>query len=241
MRWRIERYPDLGSTNELCRQRAAAGEPEGLVVIAERQTQGRGSFGRGWDSPAGNLYCSVLLRPKARLADSGRFSILSAVVIADAIAPLLPEPSLLALKWPNDLMLDGAKCAGILLDTAPDGAGGIASLVIGWGLNIATKPTLPDRPTACLADLIPPPDPADVTDRLLAALAARLATPESWLPAWLARGPAMGTVLRFSQAQETFDATFAGLADDGRLMLEVSGSIRTYASGEVRLVPPANE
>ena len=237
--WRIERYELLGSTSELCRERAAAGEAAGLVVIAERQGSGRASFGRAWSSPPGNLYLSVLLRPSQRLAMAGLFPLLSAVVLADTVAPLLPDPAALTLKWPNDLLLNGGKLAGILLDSAPDGAGGFASLVIGFGLNILTKPDIPDRPTACLADAVtPPPSPDAVADRLLAALVARLDTPpDLWRHAWLARGPAIGTPLRLHQGTISLTGHFAGLADDGRILLDIDGTISCHATGEIRIAP----
>lgn len=238
MEWRLESYDSLPSTSELCRVRAA--EPAGLAVMARRQEQGRGSFGRSWDSPVGNLYISVLLHPAGRLADGGLWSLLAAVALAYAVRPLLPDPTALRLKWPNDLLLNGGKLAGILLDSAADGQGGFASLVIGIGVNLAHRPDLPDRPTASLADVMAPPSPESFASALLASLAdyVTLQSAEGFAPirdAWLRYGPSLGTKLRLTQGATEANGTFAGLAENGSILLNVDGAIRPYAAGEIRV------
>ena len=238
MEWRLETYETLASTSEMCRARAA--EPAGLVVMARRQEQGRGSFGRAWDSPAGNLYISVLLHPSGRLGDGGLWSLLAAVALADAVRPLLPDPAALRLKWPNDLLLNGGKLAGILLDSAGDGQGGFASLVIGIGVNLAHRPDLPDRPTARIADVVTPPSPDVFANALLASLAdyVSLQAAEGFAPiraAWLRYGPPLGTPLRLTQGSNEAHGNFAGLAENGSILLNVDGAIRPYAAGEIRI------
>ncbi len=89
--------------------------------MALRQTAGRGSRGRNWQSPVGNLYLSALLRPPGMLAEGGRWALLVAVALAEALAALLPDPDLITLKWPNDVLLDGRKASGILLDAHAHG------------------------------------------------------------------------------------------------------------------------
>ena len=238
--WRLTIHDSLPSTSELVRQRAAEGEPAGMAVMARRQSQGRGSFGRSWLSPAGNLYISVLLRPEGHVAAGGLWSLLSAVALAEAVAGVVPDPQALRLKWPNDLMLNDGKLAGILLDSsaAPDGS--LAWLVIGLGLNIATKPVVPGRVAACIADVAPPPAPETMAARLLDSLGhwAEIQARQGFAPvraAWLARSHPPGTPLRLRHGSTDLDGAFAGLAEDGSILLDIAGTIRAFAAGEVRL------
>ncbi|MCX7380452.1 MAG: biotin--[acetyl-CoA-carboxylase] ligase [Alphaproteobacteria bacterium] len=238
MEWRLEVYDSLASTSDSCRARSA--EPAGLAIMARRQEQGRGSFGRNWDSPAGNLYLSVLLHPAGRVSDGGLWSLLAAVALADAVAPLLPDPTELRLKWPNDLLLRGGKMAGILLDSTADGQGGFASLVIGIGVNLTHRPDLPDRPTSALAEVIAPPAPEVFAAGLLDSLAGYLALLgeqgfEAIRAAWLGYGPAVGTPLRLTQGTIEAHGSFAGLAENGSILLSVADVVRPYAAGEIRI------
>ena len=116
--WRLRRYASLPSTSDLCVRLAREGEPEGVAVLAERQTAGRGSRGRTWESPPGSLCLSVLLRPRRDPASaSGQWALLAALALHDALAPHAP-PGALSLKWPNDVLVAGRKAGGILLDAA---------------------------------------------------------------------------------------------------------------------------
>ena len=112
MRFHLESHEVLESTSSLVKQRAEAGEAEGLAILALRQSAGRGRQGRGWESPAGNLYLSLLLRPAVPLRDAPQWSFVAAVALAETLKPLLPEAAQPSLKWPNDLLLQGAKAAG---------------------------------------------------------------------------------------------------------------------------------
>src|SRR5262249_44954066 len=158
----------LPSTSELCRALAEASEPEGAAALARRQTHGRGSRGRRWQAPPGNLSISVLLRPREPARDAGQWSLLASVALAEALSTVVPDPTRLTLKWPNDLLLDGRKLAGILVDSAADADARLAWLVIGIGVNLAAKPELPGRPAACIADVAPAPAPEEVAKVLLA-------------------------------------------------------------------------
>jgi BirA family biotin operon repressor/biotin-[acetyl-CoA-carboxylase] ligase len=237
--FRLQVHEALPSTSDLVAERAAAGEPEGLAVLARRQTAGRGTQGRAWESTTGNLHLSVLLRPAGPLRDAPQWGLLAAVALADAVADLLPDPAVVALKWPNDLMLGGAKAAGILAEAHADNGGGIAWLCLGIGVNLAHAPAVPGRATACLAGFgIAPPDPAAFAERLLAAFDRRRAerAAEGFAPiraAWLARGPAPGTHLAIRRAGRDTAGAFAGLAEDGSLLLATGGQVRAVASGEV--------
>ena len=144
----------VGSTNDVVRGLAEAGEPAGLFVRAERQTAGRGRHGRSWQSPPGNLYASLLLRPTRPPAEVASLSLVAALALAEAIERVSGGRIAPRLKWPNDLQIDGAKLAGILLEMAADGQGGCAWLIMGIGVNVGWAPAgrsalsrdLPDRP-----------------------------------------------------------------------------------------------
>jgi BirA family biotin operon repressor/biotin-[acetyl-CoA-carboxylase] ligase len=236
--WRLAVYDSLPSTSDLCRARALEGEAEGLAVLARCQTQGRGSRGRTWQSPPGNLYLSLLLRPDAPAREAGQWSLLAGVALADALAPLLPEPAALTLKWPNDVLLRGHKLAGILIDSAADTAGWLEFLVVGIGVNLTVAPELPDRPTARLADVAAPPAPEELARCLLDHFGRWLdrRAAEGFAAvraAWLARGPTEGAAITLRLGEATLRGTFSGLDSDGSLLLAAEGRVRAFSVGEV--------
>lgn len=230
--WRLQTFEALDSTSTLCRTLAEAGEPERLAVVARRQTAGRGTQGRAWVSPPGNLSMSVLLRPTEPARAIGQFSLLAAVALADALEPYADR---LRLKWPNDLVIDGAKLAGILAESAVDAAGRLAWLVVGFGVNVATAPEVPGRSTVALGEsvaaeaLVRP-----ILDSLDRWRLIRLRDGFGAVrTAWLARGPDLGSHIAVtSGALGTVGGEFAGLDDDGCLLLSAGGRVRAFAAGE---------
>jgi BirA family biotin operon repressor/biotin-[acetyl-CoA-carboxylase] ligase len=232
-------HEELPSTQDAVLRAAEAGEPEGLAILARRQTAGRGREGRGWESPVGNLHLSVLLRPREPAQHAAQWALLAAVALAEAIAPRLPAgmAAALELKWPNDVLLGGAKLAGILAEAATGPRGGLAWLVLGIGTNLAHAPVLPGgRPTVSLAALgAGPPAPEVFAAELLAALDRwrRVLAREGFAPirtAWLAHGPRRGTPMTVAGAA----GAFAGLGEDGSLLLAgPDGGIRALRTGEV--------
>ena len=234
--WRLRIFENLDSTSDLCRSLAVAGEPEGLAVMARRQEKGRGRAGREWLSAPGNLFLSVLLRPGGPVREGGLWSLLAAVALADAVVPLLPDASALTLKWPNDLLLDGRKLAGILLDSAADMSGKLDWLVIGFGLNLAAAPEVPGRAVASLGNAATPPE--EVAEALLARLDhwRRVRLAEGFAPvrtAWLSRAHPIGALIKIKPGGEDVDGSFAGLAEDGSLLLHTGGQMRAFAAGEI--------
>jgi BirA family biotin operon repressor/biotin-[acetyl-CoA-carboxylase] ligase len=237
--WRLAVHDVVSSTSDLCRELAAQGEAEGLAVLALRQTQGRGSRGREWDSPEGNLYLSVLLRPREAASNAGQWALLTGVALLRTLADHLPREAALKLKWPNDLLLDGRKLAGILVETAHSGDR-LDWLVIGIGVNLARAPVLAGRAAAALAELVAPPAPATVAERLLTRL-------DEWRrrrqiegfgairAAWLAHGPRFDEPVTLKLRQRLVEGSFAGLGDDGSLLLRIGGAVRTFTTGDVLL------
>jgi BirA family biotin operon repressor/biotin-[acetyl-CoA-carboxylase] ligase len=233
--WRLRVEESLPSTSDLLLRLAAAGEPEGLAVLARSQTAGRGREGRGWSSPPGNLYLSVLLRPSGLARDAGCFALLAAVALAEALEQDLSDPAALRLKWPNDLLLGGAKLAGVLCESAAAPDGTLEWLVMGLGANLAVAPDLPERPTARLPA---PVAPEKVALRVLHALDAwrgRMAAEglDPLRDAWMRRGPEPGARLTLRGGAAVTTGLYRGLDRDGALLLETNGRIRRFASGEV--------
>ena len=239
--WRLTVHPSLPSTSALCCARAADGEPEGLAVLALQQTEGRGSRGRTWSSPPGSLSLSVILRPDVPAAQAGQWALLAGVAMAEGLGGFLPDASALGLKWPNDVLLNGKKLGGILVESAASQGGRIDWLVIGFGANLAVVPVLPDRPAvAALAEAgaSPAPEAAAVAilDRLDHWQGARSLTGFGAVrAAWLQFTQPIGSALRLKLRHGDVQGRFAGLTDDGGLLLQTAEGVRAYATGEVLL------
>ena len=227
----LEQRDEVRSTSDELIERATAGAGE-CALMARRQTGGRGRLGRRWETVDGNLHLSVLLRPQAPVAP-GPWSLLAAVAVSDALHTLVPGR--LRLKWPNDVLLDGAKVAGILLEAGTDAG---PWLVIGLGVNLAGAPAGLGRPTACVADLVSPPPPEAFAVHVLAAVShwrTRLER-EGFGPisqAWLALGPATGDALVVGTGPQRQAGTFRGLGPDGSLLLDGPAGLTVIRSGEV--------
>ncbi|MBM3929212.1 MAG: biotin--[acetyl-CoA-carboxylase] ligase, partial [Sphingomonadales bacterium] len=140
---------ETGSTNADLLAAARSGAAEGRWLRAVQQSAGRGRQGRIWQSAPGNLYASTIVRLRPHDPPAATLALVAAVALDDALGLLCPSLRVagrLAIKWPNDLLLDGAKLVGILLERADD------AVVIGFGVNCTHHPALPDRPTTSLSD-----------------------------------------------------------------------------------------
>ena len=141
--WDIKVQDRLGNTQDAAKEYAAQGAPEGTVIQALAQTSGRGRHGNTWESPVGNLYMSMILRPLCAPDLAGQISFVIALALSAAIDPYLANGHKKTLKWPNDVLIDGQKCAGILLESSLSPDGLVDVLTIGMGVNILATP--PDR------------------------------------------------------------------------------------------------
>lgn len=237
--FRIERHAALPSTNDTLRAYAEAGEPAGLLVTAAAQTAGRGRQGRSWDSPEGNLHASLLLRPSVPLADAASLSLVTALAVVDGLARVLEEPGRLAVKWPNDVLLDRAKLGGILLEGADDGQGTCAWLIIGLGLNLAAAPAGLPYAAASLAAAGVRLTPGEFLGLWLPAMRHRLGSWEAGGFAavradWLACAHGLGTMASLRLGNETVRGRFADLGDDGSVLIENDlGCLSRYTAGEL--------
>lgn len=236
-------FAEIDSTNEEAKRLGEAGEQGPVWITAERQTAGRGRRGREWVSPSGNFMGTLFLRPQAGPRKAAELSFVAAVAVHDAVDGLLP-PALrpgLKLKWPNDLLHDGRKLAGILLESSGIAGGELAWLAIGIGINLAQYPDKVEFPATSLAALgIPDVTPMDALERLAAAFDRRLG---EWCDvqgfaairdAWLARAGGLGETIVVRLADESFEGTFVGLAADGALEVRTpSGDLRRISAGDV--------
>lgn len=233
--WRLHCYAELPSTSDFCIEQARAGEPGGLAVLALHQTQGRGSRGRVWSDPGDSLALSVLIRPEGALRSAGTaWGFLASLAFYDALADGRSSPRL-RLKWPNDILLDGRKLAGLLVET--DGLPA-DHVVIGFGANLSRAPEIPGRKLACLAEWQADCAPQVIADRILARLTQWLSVfeREGFAPirdAWLTRSLPSGSPLVVSDGKTYSEGRFVSIGENGELLLERDGTLRRIMTGEI--------
>lgn len=221
---------EVGSTNDWLLARAAT-LSDSHWVIADRQTAGRGRRGRAWGDGAGNLMTSVLVKASGPVQ---QLSFVAALALHTALGPDVTGGPRLTLKWPNDLLLDGAKLSGILLERAD------TALVIGFGVNIASHPAEIDRPAISLAAAgLPTPLPTELLGRLAMAFTEYRALWQSQgfdpiRTRWLAHAAGVGDRIAARLGTETLEGRFEGLEPDGALALRLdNGQLRPVHAGEV--------
>ncbi len=234
------------STNDDARALAQDGAAHLTVVRADEQGAGRGRGGRAWSSPPGNVYSSILLRPQPSWPTVLNLPFVTALAIVDAARGFLGgSDAQVRTKWPNDVLIDGAKVSGVLLEAGPAiRNGGFEWIIIGAGINVGFAPALPDRPAAALADLCTPPPSVD------AVFTAYCNAFAAGLDQWLAEGfqPVRARFVAHSVgigAPITVRAGPGGGAIAGRmrdidgagaLLLELSdGTVKTLTTGDVFL------
>ncbi len=240
-RFRIAALGSVDSTSEEARRRAAQGAADGTVIWAERQEAGRGRQGRCWDSPAGNLYCSILLRPDCTPAAAAQLAFVAGVTVAAVVAEALPLGRAVTCKWPNDVLVDGRKIAGILVESAATGGDRVAWVIVGVGLNVIWSPTAADclyPGTSLAAAGAADVDPKALLVRLLGQFANQL---DAWTcggfapvrTAWLARAHGLGRPLTARFGESQVDGRFLDLDTDGALILEAADGRRRIVAGDV--------
>lgn len=229
----IETVAVTASTNQDMIARAAAGAPEGAWLRAETQSAGRGRLGRDWSSPAGNLYASTIVRPAPGDPPPATLAMVAAVALDELVTAWLPGRVM--LKWPNDLLVAGAKLSGILLERAGD------AVVVGIGVNLAHHPEGLDRPVTSIAAAGGgAPDPGAFLEELAASFARWLGR---WRmqglgpvrARWLERAHPPGTALSARlPGGVVHDGLFEGLDADGALRLRLAdGRVETIHAADV--------
>jgi BirA family biotin operon repressor/biotin-[acetyl-CoA-carboxylase] ligase len=231
-------YAEVGSTNDVALDLAASGRGQSLWVRAERQNAGRGRSGRAWVSPAGNLHATAALIEPCPPVIAPQLGFVAGVALHEAVAGTtgIGAPRL-ALKWPNDLKLDGAKCAGILLEGRRVGPAGSFVVLVGIGVDVASAPVDTPYPAAALACVAPSLTVEALFDALVVGFAAWR---ERWQregfeavrAAWLKRAVGLGLPARVRQGDGELTGLFAGLAPDGALILRTPEGERIVAAGD---------
>jgi BirA family biotin operon repressor/biotin-[acetyl-CoA-carboxylase] ligase len=239
---RIVFHDVLDSTQRAARELAEAGAPEGTVVIADRQTQGRGRLGRDWHSPPGvNLYATVVLRPPLPPARVPQLALVAGLAAADAITA---ETGLTAeLKWPNDVLVGGRKTAGILTEMQGE-LDRVRYVLVGMGVNLG-QTTFPAALRASATSLRlatgRPVDRTRFTARLLAALEARYGRflsggLASMRADWESLSSLQGRAVQVTAGDQVTCGRARGIDDDGALLVEeATGAVRRVTAGEVTL------
>lgn len=218
--------------------RAQEGAAEGLVVVADRQTRGRGRHGRSWESPAGNLYLTLLLRPDVPAQEAGGLALVAGLALAEACVDLGAPMGRLRLKWPNDLVCGSAKVAGILLEAEADQRQRIAWVSIGIGVNLAAAPTVAGRESAALAQIVPGAGPARLQERLLHRLAHhygrwRRDGLRAVAAAWSRHALDPGTPILVKPGKNQLSGSYVGIDGDGALLVDIGGVMQRITTGEV--------
>jgi len=242
--YRLVALDSIDSTNEEARRRIAAapGElPEGTLIWAAEQTAGRGRRGRSWSSPRGNLYLSLVLRPTCAPATAAQLGFVAAVALSETLAALLPGPDRVRLKWPNDVLVDGAKVSGILLEAASAAAGRLDALILGVGVNLASRPESGLYKTISVREAGAATDPVELLERFAGCFVAwyDIWRREGFAPlraAWLDRAAGLGQTIEVRLDHETLVGRFATLDESGALALDLpDDGRRLVAAGDVFL------
>ncbi|MCB8881876.1 biotin--[acetyl-CoA-carboxylase] ligase [Acidisoma cellulosilytica] len=242
--YRLEEVQLIPSTSDACIARVHEGAADGLAILAAAQSAARGSRGRSWSAPLGNLYLSVLLRPRnaAEAGGAGQWALLAGLAFVEALSAYDADPEQLTVKWPNDVLRAGAKLGGVLVD-AGMGKNGLDWLVIGVGANLAVAPVVTGRLTAAILPRAgTAPSPRDVAHSFIARIAywRGLLAERGFAPirsAWMARAHPIGTpiAVRDARGDSMAEGTFAGLSETGELLLSMGETTRAISTGDVLL------
>lgn len=238
--YRLLYYDSIASTNDEAKHLARDGVAEGSLVWALEQTAGRGRRGRGWVSPRGNLYLSLILRPDCSVGRAAQLGFVAALAVGDALRAILPRIERLTYKWPNDVLIDGRKIAGVLLESETVGSEKLSFVVVGVGVNLTASPQGTEFPASSimeegLGEVMP--------EVMLAEFAAHF---HLWYANWRAEGFApvraswlaaaaivRGEPIRVRLDSRALCGRFLDLDHEGSLLLDCAGECRRIAVGEV--------
>ena len=234
----------VDSTNSEVTRRADQGAREGLLVWARRQTDGRGRQGRQWESPDGNLFCSLLLMPEVEPVAATELGFVTGVAVRECVDGLVPPGRDVSCKWPNDVLVEGRKIAGVLLEAAALKRS--IRVVVGVGINLVSHPERTPYPSSDLqTEGAGRVDPAYVLVRLASAL---LKWRDVWLEqgfgpvrdAWLNHAAGLGETIEVRLPGRTLSGIFRSLDARGTLQLcDDTGQVHTVTAGDVFLAGPA--
>jgi BirA family biotin operon repressor/biotin-[acetyl-CoA-carboxylase] ligase len=245
---RFHYFPQIDSTNNYARALAEGGAPEGVVVIAEQQSQGRGRLARRWESPPyANLYCSVILRPTLPPPRAPQITLTAAVALSDAIASMSPVAP--AIKWPNDILAGGKKLAGVLTEAVSD-ARKIEFVILGIGVNLnyaraAMPPAIRQRATSLSILAGHSVSREEFVRRLIQDLDRCYAILEeqgfaALAPQWDARFGLRGRAVRVEMTDRAIAGRALGIDAEGLLIVESASGRQRIVAGDVIPVDDEN-
>lgn len=236
-------YDVLDSTNEEAKRLAGGGASHGAVIWAKRQTAGKGRMGRDWISPEGNLYVSILLNPPCGLPECSQLSFVAAVAAVDTLQPIIPDSGEIECKWPNDVLFNGRKLGGILLEsfTTLDESGKNRQwIAVGIGINIDSSPENVRFPATCLrASGVEIISAKIVLSRFIYNF---IHAYDEWTmegfeairERWVESAYKLGFPVEVQMGNQTCTGTMQGIDQYGRLLVqEQNGSVKTISAGEV--------
>ncbi len=244
----IIHYREISSTQDIAKALAAQGADEGVVVVAERQTQGRGRMGRNWFSLPGSICLSLILRPELKPLEALKFPLIAGVGAAQAINKLTglrPE-----LKWPNDLILGGKKVGGILAELSAE-TDRVIYIVLGIGINVNTPRNLFPEEIEAIATSLKEECGKEVSRvKLVQAILVELESLYEELKfvgfepirqKWKSLSNTIGFWVRVSNAKEEIEGEAIDIDQEGALILrKASGSLQRIIAGEVTLRKEVN-
>ncbi|NDA48019.1 MAG: biotin--[acetyl-CoA-carboxylase] ligase [Alphaproteobacteria bacterium] len=238
--YRLTCFDSVASTNDEAMRLAQAGDAGRHWIVAKEQTGGRGRHQRHWVSPPGNLYASLLLIDPAPIALAPQLGFVAGLSLFEALHPLLHHDQALGIKWPNDLVIKGAKLAGILLEASRLADGRLAC-VLGFGVNCTSHPQGLAYPASDLTALGLACGAQDVLEALSHYLVAWL---DKWArgegfpqvrTAWLAHAAGLGGPIRVSVGSQMLDGIFRTIDMQGRLVMALAQGERSIEAGDVFL------
>ncbi len=239
--YRLVTLDTVDSTNAEAKRLAAEGEekaPDGTLVWAKEQTDGRGRRGRKWHSPPGNLYCSLIMRPDVAAAKAAELSFVAGLAIFDALGSVGEPGHQVHLKWPNDVLLNDHKVAGLLLETETGGGEIPDWVILGLGVNVGVFPGDTDFPaTSFRAEQWA----ATEVDFLESFCRHFMVWAGKWLEEgfapirknWLQRCYGLGEEIEVRLDNETLKGVFTDLDEDGALVLKTADGERRITAGDV--------
>jgi len=237
--FRLISYDVVGSTNDEAKRLARAGAEEGTLVQALEQTAGRGRRGRVWASPRGNLYASLILRPGYSVGRAAQLGFVAALAVGETLDAISSGLEGLSYKWPNDVLVDGCKIAGILLESELREGEIPEFVILGVGINLISSPRDTEFPATSLAEQgWQPVSPTDALEEFTRHFEPweRRWRGEGFPPvraAWLARAMSLGQPIRVQLESATLHGRFLDIDQQGALLLESAGELRRIAAGEI--------
>ena len=233
-------FDQIDSTNEEAKRLEQAKVEGEFVIWSKSQAKGKGRLGRKWVSPIGNLYLSLLLRPKYDVTTSSQISFVVAVAVGEMIAKFAHSQVAISYKWPNDILLNDKKIAGILLESSIKMHNGFLDwLVVGIGLNVVSSPEQMPYPTSSLQEQNIEIDLNKIVDELMKSFSYWYSLWQNQgfdiiRTKWLERGKALGEVITVSVGKDRISGVFEDITLDGCIKLILPGGQACFvSSGEV--------